>query len=113
MEKVNSPEELMENISNMSRDNSVYHFHIPGKGKFTLVLQEEEQRSIQAWQSLEHIGVTEILISRGLSIMNRVVLWSPAVSSPSFAASDFLPRKRMISYNYSFLKQKLYSPIPL
>ena len=32
----------------MSRDNSVYHFHIPGKGKFTLVLQEEEQRSIQA-----------------------------------------------------------------
>lgn len=48
MEKVNSPEELMENISNMSRDNSVYHFHIPGKGKFTLVLQEEEQRSIQA-----------------------------------------------------------------
>ncbi|MFC5986625.1 hypothetical protein [Marinicrinis lubricantis] len=45
MEKVNSPEELMENISNMSRDNSVYHFHIPGKGKFTLVLQEEEQRS--------------------------------------------------------------------
>ncbi|RAV02340.1 hypothetical protein [Paenibacillus sp. YN15] len=48
MEKVNSPEELMENISNMSRDNSVYQFHIPGKGKFTLVLQEEEQRSIQA-----------------------------------------------------------------
>ncbi|MFF3920861.1 hypothetical protein [Paenibacillus lactis] len=48
MEKVNSPEELMENISNMSRDNFVYHFHIPGKGKFTLVLQEEEQRSIQA-----------------------------------------------------------------
>lgn len=32
----------------MSRDNSVYQFHIPGKGKFTLVLQEEEQRSIQA-----------------------------------------------------------------
>jgi len=48
MEKVNSPEELMENISNMSRENSVFQFHIPGKGKFTLVLQEEEQRSIQA-----------------------------------------------------------------
>ncbi|OBR63974.1 hypothetical protein A7K91_11300 [Paenibacillus oryzae] len=48
MEKVNSLEDLMENISNMSRDNSVYQFHIPGKGKFTLVLQEEEQRSIQA-----------------------------------------------------------------
>lgn len=48
MEKINSPEELMENIANMSRDNSVYQFQIPGKGTFTLVLQEEEQRSIQA-----------------------------------------------------------------
>ncbi|WP_025689558.1 hypothetical protein [Paenibacillus zanthoxyli] len=48
MEKVSSPEELMANIANMSRDNSVYQFHIPGKGTFTLVLQEEEQRSIQA-----------------------------------------------------------------
>jgi hypothetical protein len=48
VEKVTSPEELMESISNMSRDNSVYQFHIPGKGVFTLVLQEEEQRSIQA-----------------------------------------------------------------
>lgn len=48
MKRVNSPEELMENIANMSRDNSVYQFHIPGKGRFTLVLQEEEQRSIQA-----------------------------------------------------------------
>lgn len=48
MEKVNSPEELMENIENMNRDNSIYQFHIPGKGKFTLVLQEEERHSIQA-----------------------------------------------------------------
>lgn len=48
MKKVNSPEELMENIENMSRDNSVYQFRIPGKGRFTLVLQEEEVRSIQA-----------------------------------------------------------------
>ncbi|WP_040948240.1 hypothetical protein [Gorillibacterium massiliense] len=48
MEKVNSQKELMENIANMNRDNSVFQFRIPGKGKFTLVLQEEEQRSIQA-----------------------------------------------------------------
>jgi len=38
----------MESIVNLSRDNSVYQFHIPGKGNFTLVLQEEKQRSIQA-----------------------------------------------------------------
>jgi hypothetical protein len=48
MEKVGSPEELMDYISRMDRENSVYQFHIPGKGRFTLVLQEEEQRSIQA-----------------------------------------------------------------
>ena len=47
MEKVRSTEELMNHISNMDRDNSVYQFYIPGKGTFTLVLQEEEQRSIQ------------------------------------------------------------------
>ena len=48
MEKVSTPEELMENIANMNRDNSVYQFHMPGKGKFTRVLQEEESRTIQA-----------------------------------------------------------------
>jgi hypothetical protein len=43
MEKVYSSEELMNYISNMNRENSVVQFSIPGKGKFTLVLQEEEQ----------------------------------------------------------------------
>jgi hypothetical protein len=45
---IKAPKELMDSIANMSRDNSVYQFHIPGRGTFTLVLQEEEQRSIQA-----------------------------------------------------------------
>lgn len=48
MEKKRFSEELMDYISNMDRDNSVCQFYIPGKGKFTLVLQEEEQRSILA-----------------------------------------------------------------
>jgi hypothetical protein len=48
MEKVLSSEELMDYISTMDRENSVYQFYIPGKGKFTLVLQEEEHRSIEA-----------------------------------------------------------------
>jgi hypothetical protein len=48
MEKVHSSEELMEYISNMNRDNSVCQFYIPGKGKFTLVLQEEDKQSILA-----------------------------------------------------------------
>lgn len=43
MEKVQSSEELMEYIRNMNQDNSVVQFTIPGKGRFTLVLQEETQ----------------------------------------------------------------------
>ena len=48
MEKVHSSDELMGFISNMDQDNSVCQFYVPGKGKFTLVLQEEEQRSVLA-----------------------------------------------------------------
>lgn len=47
MGKVQSSEELMKYISSMDRQNSVVQFYIPGKGKFTLVLQEDE-KSIEA-----------------------------------------------------------------
>jgi adenine specific DNA methylase Mod len=46
MEKVNSSEDLMDYITNMNRENSVCQVFIPGKGKFTIVLQEEDQSSI-------------------------------------------------------------------
>lgn len=36
----------MKYISNMNSDNSVFQFTIPGKGKFTLVLQEADEKSI-------------------------------------------------------------------
>ncbi|RWR05333.1 hypothetical protein [Siminovitchia fortis] len=46
MGKIYSLEELMKYISNMNSENSVFQFSIPGKGKFTLVLQEEYEQSI-------------------------------------------------------------------
>jgi hypothetical protein len=46
VEKVLSSSDLMRYISNMNSDNSVCQVLIPGKGKFTIVLQEEDQRSI-------------------------------------------------------------------
>jgi hypothetical protein len=46
MEKVLSSDDLMEYISTMNKDNSVCQVFIPGKGKFTIVLQEEDQRSV-------------------------------------------------------------------
>ncbi|WP_284638127.1 hypothetical protein [Paenibacillus silviterrae] len=48
MEKLNTSEELMDYISNLDRNNSVGQFFIPGKGKFTIVLQEEDNRTIEA-----------------------------------------------------------------
>ncbi|PAV27745.1 hypothetical protein CIL05_20235 [Virgibacillus profundi] len=45
---IESSEELMKYISDMNRDNSVIQFSILGKGKFTLVLQEESEQSIKA-----------------------------------------------------------------
>lgn len=42
MDFIKSSEELMKHISDMDRNNSVLQFTIPGKGKFTLVFQEDE-----------------------------------------------------------------------
>ncbi len=47
MNKVLSSEELMKYINNMDSENSVVQFSIPGKGRFTLVLQEEVEQSIK------------------------------------------------------------------
>jgi hypothetical protein len=48
MNKVLSSEELMKYIDDMNRENSVMQFSIPGKGRFTLVFQEEDNQSIEA-----------------------------------------------------------------
>ena len=84
MDKVNSPEELMENITNMSRENSVFQFHIPGKGIFTLVLQEEEQRSIQAdveanpeLKAMIEQSRTEYKVGKGISTSEMLKSFSP------------------------------------
>jgi hypothetical protein len=46
MEKVQTSEGLMKQFIDMNHENSVKQVFIPGKGRFTIVLQEEEQRSI-------------------------------------------------------------------
>ncbi|WP_099364469.1 hypothetical protein [Fredinandcohnia onubensis] len=48
MNKVFSSAELLKYIDKMDRDNSVVQFTIPGKGRFTLVLQEEDDQPIFA-----------------------------------------------------------------
>lgn len=47
MEKVRTESELFEHIRRMNRTNSVSQVFIPGKGTFTIVLQEEVASSIK------------------------------------------------------------------
>jgi hypothetical protein len=59
MKEVRSTADLMAQLSNMNKENSVCQVFIPGKGKFTIVLQEEDYRSttqvIQSNPYLKHI----------------------------------------------------------
>jgi len=48
MDVIESSKELMEHIDTMDRENSVIQFSIPGKEKFTLVLQEADEDSISS-----------------------------------------------------------------
>jgi hypothetical protein len=48
MEKVQTESELFDHIRRMSKINSVSQVFIPGKGTFTIVLQEEDPPSIHA-----------------------------------------------------------------
>ncbi|MDQ0875860.1 hypothetical protein QFZ77_004519 [Paenibacillus sp. V4I3] len=45
MIEVRTTKDLLEQLSNMSKENSICQVFIPGKGKFTIVLQQEDYRS--------------------------------------------------------------------
>lgn len=45
MIEVQTAEELIEQLSNMSKENSICQVFLPGKGIFTIVLQEQDERS--------------------------------------------------------------------
>jgi hypothetical protein len=46
MERISNPVELMDQFSNMNKENSVCQIFIPSKGRFTIVLEEEVERTI-------------------------------------------------------------------
>ncbi|MBP1968517.1 hypothetical protein J2Z83_000609 [Virgibacillus natechei] len=43
MKNINSAEELYEELEKLGKDNSLTRFSIPGKGRFTLVYEENEK----------------------------------------------------------------------
>lgn len=46
VQRINTSSELLDQIKKMDKDNSVCEVFLPGKGKFTIVLQEEDQQSV-------------------------------------------------------------------
>lgn len=57
MEKIFTSDDLLKHIIKMDSDNSIFQFLLPGKGKFTLVFQEEDVQSIQTdFESNKELG---------------------------------------------------------
>ena len=77
----------MKHISNMNRDNSVLQFSIPGKGKFTLVLQEEDEESILA--DVEKIPELKQMIHDSLSEYKDGKGMTTSEILKSFSVKDF------------------------
>lgn len=53
MEKITTPDGLFEQIVKLNPRNSVCQVFIPGKGKFTIVLQEEDSGTIASEAMLD------------------------------------------------------------
>ncbi|MEH7399473.1 hypothetical protein V7148_00635 [Gottfriedia acidiceleris] len=87
MEKAQFSEELMRYISNMNRENSVVQFSVPGKGRFTLVLQEEEQ-SIKA--DIEANPEIEIMIRKSQDEYKKGLGVSTSDFLKSISSKDFI-----------------------
>jgi len=87
MEKAQFSEELMRYISNMNRENSVVQFSVPGKGRFTLVLQEEE-KSIKA--DIEANPEIEIMIRKSQDEYKKGLGVSTSDFLKSISSKDFI-----------------------
>ncbi|MFF3022666.1 hypothetical protein ACFVRR_08375 [Gottfriedia sp. NPDC057948] len=87
MEKAQFSEELMRYISNMNHENSVVQFSVPGKGRFTLVLQEEE-KSIKA--DIEVNPEIEIMIRKSQDEYKKGLGVSTSDFLKSISSKDFI-----------------------
>jgi hypothetical protein len=88
MGQIFSPDELIKYIANMDRDNSVLQFSIPGKGRFTLVLQEEEQHSIK--KDIEANPTLEKMINESREEYKQGNRMSTSDLLKSISSKDFI-----------------------
>jgi hypothetical protein len=88
VEEVRTTEELMEQIANLNKDNSVCQVFIPGKGKFTIVLQEEDTNSIAA-DVQSNPGLKQMM-KESLEAYNNGRSMSTSDLKKSLSPKDFL-----------------------
>lgn len=88
MGKVHFSEELMKYILSMDRENSVVQFSIPGKGRFTLVLQEEDEQSIKS--DIEANPELEIMIKESQKQYKKGYGMSTSELLKSLSPKDFM-----------------------
>ena len=88
MEKAQFSDELMKYISNLDCENSVDQFSIPGKGRFTLVLQEEDEPSIGA--DVEANSELEMMIKESQEQYQKGFGMTTSELLKSISPKDFL-----------------------
>lgn len=88
MGKVHFSEELMKYILSMDRENSVVQFSIPGKGRFTLVLREEDEQSIKS--DIEANPELEIMIKESQKQYKKGYGMSTSELLKSLSPKDFM-----------------------
>jgi hypothetical protein len=89
MDRINSPNELMEHLTNMRKEKSVCQIFIPTKGRFTIVFEDKEENtiadevkanphlakmfdeSIKAYQEGRFLNTSELLKSISLEDFRR------------------------------------------
>lgn len=71
MDKVLSSDELIKFISKMNNENSVCQVFIPGKGKFTIVLQEEDQKIKTINEDVEANPQLKIMIKESMEAYKK------------------------------------------
>lgn len=72
----------------MDRENSVVQFSIPGKGRFTLVLQEEDEQSIKS--DIEANPELEIMIKESQKQYKKGYGMSTSELLKSLSPKDFM-----------------------
>lgn len=87
MDEIRTTEDLIEQLSNMNRENAVRQIFIPGKGEFTIVLQEEDPNAIAT--DVESISYLKQMMNESMGAYKVGRTKSTAELLKSLSPKDF------------------------